>query len=139
MARRAGGGFRLHGVGLVILALLLIACGGDDAEVAFGEGRLPDSVPDNFPVPPGATIGETLVDTAHDRTEFSLAIESDLPSVVQFFTISLVNQGYLIGRSQSLNQTTWQMSFQRGDLTGEILISSDGGGASQAIVSIDEA
>ncbi|HSM02745.1 MAG TPA: hypothetical protein VK960_09960 [Acidimicrobiia bacterium] len=123
----------------LILFLSLLACGGDDQGVRFDEGRLPSSVPRDFPLPPASTIGETLVDTAHDRTEFSLAIESDLPSVVQFFTIELVNQGYLIDRSQSLSQTTWRLSFQRGDLTGEILVSSDGGGASQAVVSMGNA
>jgi len=124
---------------VLVLSVLLAACGGDDEEVRFEEGRIPDSVPSDFPVPPGAVIGSTMVDRAHDRTEFSLTVDADLPSVVQFFTISLVNQGYLIQRSESVNQTTWHMSFVRGDLTGEIFVSSDGGGASQAIVSVDAA
>jgi len=125
-------------VSALLALVVLVACGGDDDQgVRFEQGRLPDSVPRDFPLPPEATIGETMVDTEHDRTEFTLTVESDLPSVVQFFTISLVNQGYLVDRSQSLSQTTWQMSFQRGDLTGEILISSDGGAASQAIVTLN--
>lgn len=125
---------------LSVVAVLLVACGGgDDETVRFEEGRIPDSVPRDFPVPPGAVIGSAMVDTAHDRTEFSITVGSDLPSVVQFYTISLVNQGYLIQRSEALSQTTWQITFIRGDLTGEILVSSDGGGASQAVVSVDAA
>ena len=140
MARRAGGGLRRSGATLMILSamLLVVACGGDDDQaVEFEEGRIPDSVPRDFPVPEGAVIGATMVDAANARTEFSLTVDADLPSVVQFFTISLVNQGYVIERSQGTSQTSWHMSFRRGDLSGEILVSSEGGSASQAIVILD--
>jgi len=135
----AGWGLRRLAAWLLILSLLVVACGRDDETVRSEEGRIPDSVPSDFPVPPGAVIGSTMVDKAHDRTEFSITVGSDLPSVVQFYTISLVNQGYLIQRSESIGETTWQMIFIRGDLTGEILVSSDGGGASRAVVSVDTA
>jgi hypothetical protein len=117
--------------------LLVVACGGDDEAVEFEEGRIPDSVPRDFPVPEGAVIGATMVDPVNSRTEFSLTVESELPSLVQFFTISLVNQGYVIERSQGTSQTSWHMSFRRGDLSGEILVSSDGARGSQAIVILD--
>ena len=123
---------------MVLSTMLFVsACGGDDGAVEFEDGRIPDSVPRDFPVPEGAVIGATMVDPVNSRTEFSLTVESDLPSIVQFFTIALVNQGYVIERSQSTSQTSWHMSFRRGELSGEILLSSDGSSASQAIVILD--
>ncbi|MDP2623400.1 MAG: hypothetical protein Q8Q29_06345 [Actinomycetota bacterium] len=123
---------------LLIVSILLISCDDGGVEpVRFGKGEVPGSVPADFPVPPHGVIGATMVDTINHRTEFSVNVESDLLSLVQFFTIGLVNEGYVVDRSGSLGQTTWEIGFSRGELSGTILVSSDGGGLSQAVVSMN--
>jgi len=120
---------------LVLVAIA--ACGGDDDPVAFGEGEVPPGVPADFPVPPDGAIGATLVDTPNHRVEFTVTVDTDLPSLVQFFTFGLVSAGYIVEQSHSLNQTTWEIAFNREELTGTVLVSSDGGSMSQAVVSLD--
>lgn len=69
---------------LLALTFVVTAC-GDDAPsgttqaVTFGEGEIPDSVPDDFPVPEGAVVGTTLVDRVNNRTEFRLTMRSIPP------------------------------------------------------------
>lgn len=103
----------------------------------FNEGRIPDSVPSDFPIPARAVVGATMVDTVNHRTEFTLNIDSDSLAVIQFFTIELVNQGYVIDRSSSLDQATWEIVFSRNEVAGTILIVSDGGGLTQTVVSMN--
>lgn len=123
---------------LLVVPILLISCDDGGTEpVRFGKGEIPGSVPADFPVPPNGVIGATMVDTINHRTEFSVNVESDLLSLVQFFTIGLVNEGYVVDRSGSLSQTTWEIGFSRGELSGTILVNSDGGGLSQAVVSMN--
>lgn len=122
-----------------LLAVVLVGCGGNGGgdPVRFGEGRVPDSVPDGFPVPPRAVIGATMVDTINHRTEFTVNVESDSLLLIQFYTIELVNQGFVIDRSGGLSDTTWEIVFSRNEVAGSILISSGGGGLSSAVVSLN--
>jgi hypothetical protein len=124
---------------LALAALLAItfACGGSVDQVQNGQGRIPGSVPDDFPVPTQAVVTESVVDAANHRTEFTLEVASDSLGLLQFFTIELVSQGYVIDRSMRLDEETWEVVFSRNEVAGSILIMSDGGGHSLAVVSMN--
>jgi hypothetical protein len=129
---------RLALVVVVVLAASVVAagCGDDDGEpITFGEGEIPRSFPDDFPVPPGAVIGSTLVDRVSHRSEFALGAPQDATATVQFFLVELVNEGYVVESSEG-SAAQWFITFSKGDLTGEVSI-RPGGSATQAVVSIN--
>jgi hypothetical protein len=129
---------------LIVVATLVAACGDDGGSttvtteaVVFGEGEIPESVPESFPIPPNAVIGSTLVDKINHRTEFRLTVASDVESTVRFFQVGLVNQGYVITSSEG-NAAEWTMTFRLGDLTGTIFTTPQSGGSvTTAVVTFD--
>ena len=116
------------------LAGALAAC--SDEPVTAGEGEIPGSVPDDFPFPAGAVVGETLVDRTSHRTEFRLSISEDSTRVVRFFTMGLVGNGYVVGGSAG-DAARWTIEFSRGILRGTVLVEAAGPGAATALVSIN--
>ena len=127
---------------LVLVMLVVTAACGDDEPaqptdpVTFGEGEIPSSVPDDFPIPAGAEIGTTLVDRVNNRTEFRLTVRSDPTSAVQFFQVGLVNNGYLVESSDG-NQVQWEIVFSKGqDLSGSILFTAPANDLVAAVVSM---
>lgn len=127
----------------VLLALFFLvfgaaACGGEnDAEpVEVGRGELPETVPGDFPLPPGSSIGSTVVDRVNNRTEFTVNTGSDLTTAVAFFTVELVNEGYVVGRSNGTDES-WQVEFSRGSLRGEIVLTTPESGTA-AVVSLNQ-
>lgn len=119
-------------VGLLIIA---VAC-GDDAGGEPTEERIPRSVPDGFPVPADGVISDAAIDAENHRTEFTVTVESDSMSLIQFFTIELVSQGYVIDGAAGVDDSTWEIEFSQGDLFGTILI-TDGDGLSRAVVTMN--
>ena len=127
---------------LLALTLVVTACGDDDEPagtteaVTFGEGEIPSSVPEDFPIPAGAEIGNTLVDRINNNTEFSLTIRSDPTTAVQFFQVGLVNQGYVVESSDG-NQTLWEITFSKGEaLTGSVVFTAPADDLVAAVVSL---
>jgi hypothetical protein len=127
--------------GSVMLAVMMSAaalsgCGGEGEPVTFGEGKMPSSMPGDFPVPGGAVIGSTLVDRTNNRTEVELRVRGDLATVIQGFTMSLVGAGYVVDRSDG-NATGWTIEFSRDTLKGTVLVQPYGSTISQAVVSVN--
>lgn len=127
-------------VAFVATLVVFVACSGDGstattAGVVFGEGEIPSTVPDDFPIPGNAVVGTTLVDKINNNTEFRLTMRSDPTSVVQFFQIELVNAGYVVGSSEG-NQTEWTMEFSKGALTGDILFTAPQNDLTALVVSL---
>lgn len=128
---------------VVVLAIVVAACGDDDAgggttqAVVFGEGEIPSSMPDDFPVPDGAVIGTTLVDKVNHRSEFRLTVQADIQVTIQFFEVGLVNSGYIVDVSEG-NAAEWTIEFSREELKGTVFITPQGP-ASTAVVSVNRA
>ncbi len=126
----------------VSLLIVVAACGDDDAvtgptdAVTFGEGTVPESVPDDFPIPIDSVVGTTLVDKINNRTEFRLTIRADPTSIVQFFQVELVSQGYVIDSSAG-NTNEWILTFNDGELRGTILTTPQGQGLTTAVISLN--
>jgi len=118
----------------IAFGLIVIACGDDDGApattepVVFGEGEVPETVPEGFPIPPNASIGTTLVDKVNNRTEFRLTVTSDMESTIRFFQVGLVNEGYVITSSEG-SAAEWTMTFSLGELTGQIFTTPQTGGS----------
>jgi hypothetical protein len=131
-------------VTIAVLSLLLVAaaCSDDDGvtgstqAVVFGEGTIPESVPDDFPIPAGAVVGTTLVDKINNRTEFRLSIRAESTATVQFFQVGLVNQGYVINSSEG-NAAEWTLTFSNGELRGTIFTTPQGQGLTASVISLN--
>ena len=91
--RRPRRGLLLAGAAALV-ACLVVGC--SEEPVAVGEGKMPGSVPGDFPVPAGAVIGATLLDRVNHRTEVRLSVPDEPSRVVRFFTVSLVESGYVV-------------------------------------------
>ncbi len=134
-------GIRLVAALLVGIAVMA-ACSDDGAAtgtteaVVFGEGVIPESVPDDFPIPSNSVVGTTLVDKINNRTEFRLTVVADITSTVQFFQVGLVNQGYIINSSEG-NATEWTLTFSDGDLQGQIFTTPQSDSVTTSVVSVN--
>lgn len=117
------------------LLTIAFACGDDGGGEPIEE-RIPRSVPDGFPVPADGVISQAAIDRENHRTEFTVTVESDSLSLIQFFTIELVSQGYVIDRSAGVDDSNWEIAFSQGDLFGTILI-TDADGLSRAVVTMN--
>lgn len=114
----------------ILVALSTVGCGGGGLDVAddpvvFGEGVRPPAIPADFPIPADAVIGSTMIDRTNHRTEMALQVGADLESVVRYFNIGLVNQGFVVGASSG-SGTSWKISFGRDELLGEIGFTAQG-------------
>ncbi len=130
---------------LVVSVAFVGACDGDgngggstEPVVSFGEGSIPDQFPEDFPLPPGAVIGTTLVDGRNAKTEMELRMRQEIADVAQFFTVNLVSSGFVID-SSSQEGTRWTLEFRRDRLTGSLVITSPNAGVSQAVVTLNTA
>jgi hypothetical protein len=116
-------------IATVLLATLVASCGGGaletDDTVIFGEGVRPPAIPADFPIPPEAVIGSTMIDRTHHRTEMALQVGSDMESVVRYFNVGLVNQGFVVGSSTG-SEASWTIEFSRDELIGEIDFTAQG-------------
>lgn len=122
---------------MALIGLLTMVAGcGDDAGMGTIEGRLPPSVPSGFPVPADGVISDAVIDRDNHRTEFTVTVESDSLSVIQFFTIELVSQGYVIDGSARVDDSTWEVAFSQEELAGTIRI-IDGDGLTRAVVTMN--
>lgn len=121
---------------LVVAVVAGVLAGCSDEPVTVGEGEIPGSVPDDFPIPGGAVVGATLVDRASHRTEFRLSVPDDPTRVVRFFTVGLVESGYVVDDSGG-DATRWTIEFSRGILRGRVVVEQAGPGEASALVSIN--
>lgn len=124
---------------LLLLAAALVACllaACSDEPVTEGEGKIPGSVPDDFPIPAGAVVGATRVDRVNHRTEFRLEVPDDSTRVARFFTLSLVERGYVVDDSGG-DAGRWSIEFSRGILRGMVVVEAVGPGEATALVSLN--
>ncbi len=140
---------RKFGAAVVALALAALfavvgaACGDDGGgdgtgpDVSFGSGSIPDPVPEDFPIPPGAIIGSTLVDRINNRTELEMRLRDDQATTAQYFTVNLVNRGFVIDDSRQETGGRWVIDFRRADLRGSVLIIVAAPGSSQVVLDLN--
>ena len=123
----------------VIVALLVsvAACGDTSSDGSeIGSGRIPETMPDDFPIPVGAVIGQTSMDRAARTTVVDLATEGSLISAVSAYTVGLVSSGYVVDQSSGQGDG-WIIRFSRQDLRGTIALVPGADGVSATVTVVD--
>jgi hypothetical protein len=104
--------------------------------VTFGEGEVPASIPDDFPVPDGAVVGSTMVDRTNHRSEFAFTLAQEATDVVDYYTVNLVSAGFVVDSSAG-DTVSWRIEFSRGGLLGDMVIQPGGPGLSAVVASFN--
>lgn len=114
----------------VTLVLVASACSGDDGaapttvaandDVIFGSGSLPDTLPNDFPIPDEAIISSTLVVPSAGTTEVIMRLPVELAAAVTYFEQNLPARGFPIVNSEAESDAAWSMEVERDDLVGTI-------------------
>ncbi|HSQ36402.1 MAG TPA: hypothetical protein VLS92_00745 [Acidimicrobiia bacterium] len=120
---------------VLVLVAALGACKSPQ-RVSVGEGDIPESVPDDFPIPAGATVGLSIVDREAHQTEFVLTVPQGVEEAAQYFLVNLVSSGYVVERSTG-SDTRWDIRFSRDTLRGTFHIEEGGSAVSGVVVSIN--
>jgi hypothetical protein len=123
-------------------ALLLAGCGdagdtttttADGPPVSFGEGEIPPGVPDDFPFPPQAVIGSTLVDRNNGRIEVEFRVRAAAVELVAFYDQALPAAGYEITATVEGDPLTTLEFAHPGGLEGKVVISFVDAGLARAV------
>lgn len=122
---------------VVAIGMAVASCSGSDPEVEFGEGELPPAVPNDFPIPSGASIGATLIDRVNTQSEVNLTVPTSLSDLSQYFSVNLVSAGYVVDASTG-DSLSWTIEFRRAGLRGSIEMRSRGEEASSAVVTLND-
>lgn len=135
---------------ILLLALLGAACAGSvpittdpettssttvepEQSIVFGSGSVPETMPEEFPIPARAIVGSTLIDHDRGRTEMMVRVSADVEALVAFFDTNLPGRGFAVGTSVE-DGAGWRMGFSAETGVGTIEITSAGQGVTQAFV-----
>lgn len=102
-------------------------------DVVFGSGELPDTIPDGFPLPPGSSIGSTLVVTETGFTEVIVRMSAEATLAVAYFEQELPKAGFTVDSSAD-DEGSWLIEFSIDGELGTIDVSEPVGGISQAVI-----
>ena len=125
---------------IVVLAFSLLAAAcSDDAPtgLVFGEGEIPETVPDDFPIPEGANVGSTLIDYDRGKTEVLAIVPAEMDAVLRYYETNLSNAGYTIESSDG-NQAEWEIAFNDDDVDGTVLLKVGGAEITQLAIELTE-
>ena len=132
----------------IVIAAALVAVGCSDSvtttttavttvssadDVVFGSGELPDTIPAEFPLPTGSSIGSTMVVTASGFTEVIIRLSAERGIAVQFYEQGLEQAGFNVDSSAD-GGDIWEIGFSDSESAGTIEISEPQPGISQALV-----
>ena len=127
------------------VVFVLAACGGDDdatdstgegsdaPDVEFTDGELPESLPEDFPIPVGAVVGTGVVNRTSGQVEVILRVPAGVPAVAEFFEVNLDNRGFDVTSSDG-GPDGWNVAFEKDGGTGTVDLSPVGEQLSQAII-----
>jgi hypothetical protein len=132
---------------VIAFALMASACGdGDETssttagtdlaageDVVFGSGELPETIPADFPLPAGSSVGSTMVVTSSGFTEVIARISANLGTTAEFFDQGLVEAGFAVDSSAG-DDKLWVIEFSRDGAKGTIDITEPTEGVSQAVI-----
>jgi len=102
-------------------------------DVAFGEGELPATLPEGFPLPPGSVVGSTLV-TATGLTEVLVRVDGTPDDVAGSLDASLDDAGFTV-RSVVVDGDGWFIEFSDDSARGTIEIMALTPVVSQIVIS----
>ena len=133
---------------LILVAIALVGVGCSDTtettttsgavsadDVVFGQGVLPDTIPEGFPLPAGSAVGSTMV-INEGLTEVVIRINAEQGSVAEFFNQGLPNGGFTVDRSEAVDKA-WVIEFSDDAAKGTLDITEPQQGISQAVLRYD--
>jgi hypothetical protein len=137
--------FRTFVIVVLAFSLLAAACSDDASSedsdsptgVVFGDGEVPETVPEGYPIPEGARIGSTLIDYDNGVTEMLMIIPAPVPAVAAFYEVNLESAGYTIESSEG-TEAAWDIVFRVGDVDGELTLRAGGAEITEAAVRFTE-
>ncbi len=103
---------------------------GDDIE--FGQGSMPETIPDSFPLPTGSAISSTMV-IKDGLTEVVIRVNAELGITAEFFNQGLVQGGFSVDRSEADGED-WIVEFSDDSAMGTLDISEPQQGISQVLL-----
>ena len=121
---------------LLVLAVIGSSCGGGSGVGTGDAGDLLAALPGGFPIPVSAEVGGGLTDAAAGRTEVELAVPLTFLGTLTFFTVELVNGGYVIDRSRESGEG-WVIEFRQGSVRGSVTLTDGDGSTGAAITIVD--
>ena len=72
---------------------------GPVEDVVYASGELPETIPDEFPLPEGSVIGSTMVITDTGFTEVIVRMSAEKDLAVSFFDQELPKAGFIVDSS----------------------------------------
>jgi hypothetical protein len=130
----------LRSLVIVVMALSLLsaACSNDaPTGVVFGEGEVPETFPDGFPIPEESRIDSTLIDYDRGVAEMLLVIPVEVAAVAAYYETNLPNAGYTIESSEG-NLAQWTLTFSNDDVDGAVELSAGGVEITRTLVRFTE-
>jgi hypothetical protein len=131
---------------LVLVAFALLGAGCSDTEgtttteaitssegVIFGDGEMPETIPEELQLPAGSAIGSTMVVTGTGFTEVVVRINAELGISAEYFNQSLTQSGFEVTSSAAVGDR-WLIEFSKDSVKGSIDLSEAVPGISQAVV-----
>ena len=100
--------------------------------LVFGNGTVPDTVPEGFPIPEEARVGATMIDRVNGVTELVVVYPAQIEDVVDYFETNLPATGYTVDSSEGTDGR-WTITFS-GPATGEVLLDNAGSGVTQGLI-----
>ena len=123
----------------VAFAVAIAACGGDggsnEGEIVFGSGEIPQTMPDDFPLPQGLVIGSTLIDGKNGVTEVTYNIPANRSSVQLFYEQNFPIAGYTVVSSEPV-EPRYVVTFEKDELSGTVTIQEGIEGVSTVTVRV---
>lgn len=125
-------------IGVLAFSLLAAAC-SDDAPTGavFGDGEIPETMPDGFPIPENAKIGKTLIDYDRGTTEVLAIVPAQVEAVAAYYEANLPNAGYTIESSDG-DTAEWDITFSDEDVAGSVILRVGGAEITQAVIRLTE-
>jgi hypothetical protein len=131
---------------LAVIAIAVLGTGCSDSQgttttqgntsgedVVFGQGQMPETIPEEFPLPAGSVIGSTMVVADTGFTEVVVRINAELGISAEFFSQSLAQAGFDVNSSAE-GENRWLIEFSKDSAKGTIDLSEAVSGISQAVV-----
>ena len=129
---------------LIVVAIAVIGAGCNDTnettttsgpsgdDVVFGQGVMPETIPESFPLPAGSSVGSTMV-IKDGLTEVVVRVNAAQGITAEFFNQGLAQAGFTVDRSE-VSDSDWIIEFSDDAAKGTLDISEPVEGISQVVL-----
>lgn len=132
---------------LVLLVTAVTACsdGGEAtsgteaaADVILGSGSVPETVPEDFPIPDEASVMTTLVNRPEGTTEMTVRFPVEVTVVASYYEQNLAARDYTISRSEARPNGGWEIEIAKGDVVATLRLDTIDPSTAEAVMIFEE-